>query len=230
MAKQSIGVYQNKKGFWEYRFVVSINGQRITRRKCTDDHGNHFLTKKDAMKAREADRVNLRVERTIKPPPARRTVKEVFEEFRSEGRKDRAYQTKRKQDSLWENHLCERFGKKYVDEISSAEVVDYLSKLYYDLVEIKDEFFTILSANNGIQDSIEFFRVVSVKRYATIAIIRHNIFPFWLLYGSHPIIVIGKAIAYCTIYRHSLFIILLLLFYVVSCLHQMVLETLTEMR
>ncbi len=29
MAKKSIGVYQNEKGFWEYRFVVSINGQRI---------------------------------------------------------------------------------------------------------------------------------------------------------------------------------------------------------
>lgn len=38
----------------------------------------------------------------------------------------------RKQDSLWENHLQERFGKRFVDEISSAEINDYLSELYYD--------------------------------------------------------------------------------------------------
>ncbi len=61
----------------------------------------------------------------------RKTVKEVFEEFRTEGRKDRAYKTKLKQDSIWENHLKDRFGNRYVDEISCADVVDYLSELYY---------------------------------------------------------------------------------------------------
>lgn len=62
----------------------------------------------------------------------RKTVKEVFTEFCETGRQDRAYQTKRKQDSLWENHLSKRFGKRLVDEISVAEVNDYLSSLYYD--------------------------------------------------------------------------------------------------
>jgi hypothetical protein len=61
----------------------------------------------------------------------RKTVKEVFEEFRAEGRKDRAYKTKLKQDSIWENHLRDRFGNRYVDDISCADVVDYLSELYY---------------------------------------------------------------------------------------------------
>ena len=67
--------------------------------------------------------VAARTERTAKPMIARRTYEEVFEEFRSKGRADRAYQTIRKQDSLWENHLRERFGKRFVDEISSAEMV-----------------------------------------------------------------------------------------------------------
>ncbi|MCR4621701.1 MAG: site-specific integrase [Clostridiales bacterium] len=132
MAKKTAGVYQNDKGFWEYRFVVSINGKRISRRKSTDEYGNHFKTKKEAIAAREADIVNTRQERTIKPKPVRRTVKEVFEEYRSDGRKDRAYQTKRKQNSIWENHLKDKFGKRYVDEISSGEVIDYLARLYYD--------------------------------------------------------------------------------------------------
>lgn len=132
MAKQNdTGVYQKENGYWEYRFVVRIDGKRVCRKKCTDEHGNKFRTKREAVAAREAAIVALRLEKTVKPKPARRTVKEVFEEFCAEGRKDRAYQTIRKQDSLWENHLRDRFGNRYVDEISSADVVDYLSELYY---------------------------------------------------------------------------------------------------
>ena len=132
MAKQNdTGVYQKENGYWEYRFVVRIGGKRVCRKKCTDEHGNKFKTKREAVTAREAAIVALRIEKTTKPKPARRTVKEVFEEFCAEGRKDRAYQTIRKQDSIWENHLRDRFGNRYVDEISSADVVDYLSELYY---------------------------------------------------------------------------------------------------
>ncbi len=133
MAKQNdTGVYQKENGYWEYRLVIRIDGKRVCRKKCTDEHGNRFRTKREATAAREAAIVALRVERTTKPKPTRRLVKEVFEEFCAEGRKDRAYQTIRKQDSIWENHLRERFGNRYIDEISSAEVVDYLSELYYD--------------------------------------------------------------------------------------------------
>ena len=57
--------------------------------------------------------------------------KDVFEEFCEKGRKDRAYQTIRKQDSLWEIHLRKKFGKRFVDDISVADVEDYLSDLYY---------------------------------------------------------------------------------------------------
>lgn len=40
------------------------------------------------------------------------------------------YNTIRKQDSLWKNHLSARFGSRFVDEVSAAEVVDYLTELY----------------------------------------------------------------------------------------------------
>ena len=133
MSKQgNTGVYQRKDGYWEYRFGVVVNGKTIARRKSTDELGNKLKTKRDAIAAREAAIVAARTECLAKPKPARRTVKEVFGEFCAEGRKDRAYQTIRKQDSLWENHLRDRFANRYVDEISSAEVVDYLSELYYD--------------------------------------------------------------------------------------------------
>lgn len=41
------------------------------------------------------------------------------------------YQTIRKQDSLWENHLKARFGHRFVDDITAGEVNDYLAELYY---------------------------------------------------------------------------------------------------
>lgn len=125
------GVYRKKNGCWEYRFGVVVGGKTVYKKKSTDEYGNKLMTKSAAVAARDAAMVAVRQERTERPKPARRTVNEVFGEFCAEGRKDRAYQTIRKQDSLWENHLRDRFGKRYVDEISSADVVDYLSELYY---------------------------------------------------------------------------------------------------
>ncbi len=132
MAKQdSTGVYQKDNGYWEYRFVIVVDGKQIAKKKGTDEHGNKLKTKREAIKAREAAMVQARTERERKQPISRRTVKEVFTEYCQNGRKDRAYQTIRKQDSLWENHLCQKYGKRFVDEISVGEVNDYLAELYY---------------------------------------------------------------------------------------------------
>lgn len=131
MATKGTGVYQKDNGYWEYRFVMIVDGKQINKKKSTDAFGNKLKTKKDAIKAREAAMVAARAYKEEKPKVRRRTVKEVFDEYCEKGRKDRAYQTIRKQDSIWENHLCERFGSRYVDDISVAEVIDYLSELYY---------------------------------------------------------------------------------------------------
>ena len=58
-------------------------------------------------------------------------MKEVYDEYCRLGREDRAYTTKLKQDSLWENHISPKFGNRFVDGISVAEIKDYLSNLYY---------------------------------------------------------------------------------------------------
>ncbi len=129
--KNESGVYQTDNGYWAYRFSLLIEGRRVSRKKTTDVLGNKLKTKSQAIKAREQAIIAAYNESKRKQPTSRRTVKEVFEEYRQNGRKDRAYQTIRKQDSLWENHLCSRFGKRFVDDISAAEVVDYLSELYY---------------------------------------------------------------------------------------------------
>lgn len=125
------GVFQTDNGQWGYRFSILIDGRRVSRRKTTDEDGKKLTSKKAALKAREQAIANAHIETKRKQTISRRTVKEVFEEYCEKGRKDRAYQTIRKQDSLWENHLCPRFGKRYVDDITVGEVIDYLSELYY---------------------------------------------------------------------------------------------------
>ena len=125
------GVYQQENGTWAYRFSILIDGRRISRKKTTDENGKQLKTQKQALKAREVAIANAHIEMKRSQKIIRRTVKEVFEEYCEKGRSDRKYQTIRKQDSLWENHLCEKFAKRFIDDISVAEVNDYLAELYY---------------------------------------------------------------------------------------------------
>jgi integrase len=127
----SVGVYQKDNGYWEYRFVVVVNGKKIARKKCTDELGNKLKTKREAIAAREAALVATRTERIQKDTIIRCTVKEVYDEYCTSGRKGKAYQTIRKQDSLWKNHLSAKFGNRYVDDFTPSDVMDYLSSLYY---------------------------------------------------------------------------------------------------
>mgnify|MGYP002510527756 CR=1 FL=1 len=124
------GVYQLANKNWAFRYTITADGRKKDVRKAKDEFGNPLKTKTEAIRARNKA---LEQEREGKKPTpkARRTVKEVYAEFCENGREDRAYRTKQKQDCLWENHLKGRFGKRFVDEITTAEVNDYLSELYY---------------------------------------------------------------------------------------------------
>ena len=129
MGRQNdVGVFQLENGLWAFRYTFTTDGKRISKRGSKDEFGAPLRTKKDAIKARQAALALAQDGRKPKPV-ARRTVKEVYQEYCASGRKDRAYQTIRKQDSIWDNHLCAKFGKRFVDEISSAEVNDYSSRL-----------------------------------------------------------------------------------------------------
>ena len=131
MAKlNDTGVYQLANKNWAFRYTITADGRKKDVRKAKDEFGNPLKTKTEAIRARNKA---LEQEREGKKltPKLRRTVKEVYEEFCENGREDRAYRTKQKQDCLWENHLKGRFGKRFVDEITTAEVNDYLSELYY---------------------------------------------------------------------------------------------------
>ena len=100
MAKQNdAGVYKLKNGNWAYRYVLMVNGVRKEVRKAKDEFGASFKTKREAIKARQAAIDSAQNSRKPKPT-VRKTVQEVYQEYCANGRSDRAYTTKRKQDSL----------------------------------------------------------------------------------------------------------------------------------
>lgn len=136
MQKKYPGVFKTEHGDWAYRYTKVINGKTISRKRYTDDFGKPFKTAFQAHKARESsinkallDSQNIT---NHKKSSQKRTMNDVFTEYCEKGRKGKAYATIRKQDSLWNVHLKEWFGNKYVDGISVAEIVDYLSELYYE--------------------------------------------------------------------------------------------------
>ena len=126
----STGVYQMDNGLWAYRYTYTVGGKRKDIKKTKDEKGNPLKSEKAAIKAREAALTRDKLLIPKKEIP-RITMGEVYKIYCENGRSGKAYATIRKQDSLWRNHLEPRFSKRYVDEISVAEVNDYLSELYY---------------------------------------------------------------------------------------------------
>ena len=129
----SAGVFQLPNGMWGFRYAFMLNGKQKDIRRNKDENGNPFKTERAAIKAREATIIQVQAELLQPPKPTKKrmTLEEVYAEYCETGRHGKAYGTTRKQDSLWKNHLSKRFGKRYLDDISVAEIVDYLSFLYY---------------------------------------------------------------------------------------------------
>lgn len=125
------GVYQLDNGFWGYRYTLTVNGKKKDFKKTKDELGKPFKTAKAAFRARETAIVREKENRTQRPQMQRMTFAEVYQVYCEQGRNEKAYQTIRKQESLWNNHLAARFGKRFIDEITVAEVNDYLAELYY---------------------------------------------------------------------------------------------------
>lgn len=132
MSKENLaGVYQLKNGCWGFRYAINVNGKRKEGKKTKDENGNPFKTEKQAFRARERAIIKERTEQKPTKKIVRKTFKEVFEEYCEYGRNGKAYTTIKKQDSLWNNHLKVRFGNRYIDDITVAEIQDYLAELYY---------------------------------------------------------------------------------------------------
>ena len=131
MAKQTdTGIYQLKNGNWAFRYTLTRDGQKKDVRKAKDEQGNVLKTKREAIAARRAA-IAMEQEKVKRKVIERKTVNEVWKEYCEKGRAGKAYKTILKQDSLWKNHIGDRFGNRFVGEISVAEVNDYLTELYF---------------------------------------------------------------------------------------------------
>ena len=128
--KKEVGIYQLENGNWAFRIAINHKGKKTNIKRSTDAFGNKLKTKNSAIKARNSFLIKME-DASISHPKLHKTYAEVFAEYCEKGRLDKSFGTIRKQDSLWKNHLKELFGNRYVDEVSVAEINDYLSLLYY---------------------------------------------------------------------------------------------------
>ncbi|MEE1017610.1 MAG: site-specific integrase [Ruminococcus sp.] len=125
------GVYQLDNGFWAYRYTLTTNGQKKDVKKTKSDSGKPFKTETQAARARDVALKAAQKALLEGAPKEKRTMQQVYDEYCEHGMKGKAYSTKKKQDSLWRNHLKPRFGARLVDSISVGEINDYLAELYY---------------------------------------------------------------------------------------------------
>lgn len=129
---ENVGIYQLSNGYWAYRFTKTIDGKRVNRKGSKDEEGNPFKTEKAAIKARELAILRFEAEHyeneKSKMP---KTFQEIYEEYCEKGRSGKAYTTIKKQDSLWRNHISKKFGNRFIEGITVAEIKDYLERLYY---------------------------------------------------------------------------------------------------
>ena len=75
------------------------------------------------------------------------TVQQVYNEYCEFGRAGKAYSTIKKQDSLQNNHIKSNFGKRYVDDISVAEIImsTLLKKYLLSVKRHRDEIMVSLA-------------------------------------------------------------------------------------
>lgn len=125
------GVYQLESGLWAFRYTVTANGKKKDVKKTKGEDGKPFRSEKAAIRARESAIKRERESRIHTTQESRITFAEVYQEYCEKGRGGKAYTTIRKQDSIWNNHLSAKFGARFIDGISVAEVNDYLAELYY---------------------------------------------------------------------------------------------------
>lgn len=130
MSTQRNGIFQLSNGNWAYRFTKTTNGKRHNIKKTKDANGEPLKSQRAAIHAREIAILHWEAAQCEKPK-RHITVEEIYKEYCDSGRSGKAYSTIRKQDSLWDNHICEKFGHRFVDGISVAEINDYLAYLYY---------------------------------------------------------------------------------------------------
>ena len=138
------GVYKLPNGNWGYRFTIRVNGKKYDQKRLRDTNGKPFTTQLAATRARKAAIEHAKQDISAKAIEQQRinsalaainlqskTIRDVYQEYCLKGQADRAFATIRKQDSIWRIHLDKDFGDRFIDDVTTADIQDYLSELYY---------------------------------------------------------------------------------------------------
>lgn len=119
-SKKYVGVRkQDGATTWSYRYKVVVNGETYTGEK------SGFSTALEASEARAKAIEELKTQGYV--TETGKKVKDVFAEFIKSAEISRAYETIRKHNSVYNNHLYPAFGERYIASISGRELEEYLN-------------------------------------------------------------------------------------------------------
>ena len=135
MARNSdVGLKQLANGNWSCRIFKKINGEQIDSTYKIDSRtGEPFRTKSQARDFREYKIAELRDPEKRKPKNKAVTFSYVWDLYTNTLARDKAPATYTKHKSIWENHIKDNFGSKYMtgaQAVSVLEINDYLSRMY----------------------------------------------------------------------------------------------------
>lgn len=161
------GVTQNADGSWMYRIKVKLaDGKVVDTRIKKDKNNNPFLTAKSAHEAKKEHEARLKSSNTNKAKKEKYTLEDVYNNYLETKAKDKAPSTLKKQDSMWRNHVCKKFGDRDINSITIVELDSFLSDLYkkysYKYVEGFLKFFYLLFGHaDGMEviDSVRYNRM-----------------------------------------------------------------------
>lgn len=123
------GVYEIEKNRFCYRLNINKKGLKIDTTCRLDENGRPFTTMTAAARALEKRRLEV-LGQPIKKKSGEKTYAEIYELYCENGTAQKAHGTIKKQKSMWEKHIKEKFGHKYVNDVSVGEINDYLANLY----------------------------------------------------------------------------------------------------
>lgn len=132
------GLKQLKNGNWQCRIYKKINGEQYDMLYRIDERtGLPFTTKKQARDYRDYIIAKIQSPKFQEEHAAEKAVKfsQLWDFYLKEDSIGKAPNTVKKYASVWENHLKEAFGDKYISgkqAVSVQEINNYLSDLYYN--------------------------------------------------------------------------------------------------
>ena len=135
MAKNSdVGLKQLPNGNWSCRIFKKINGVQIDTTCRVDERtGEPFTTKTQARNYREYKIAMLRNPDNRKTQTKEVKFSQVWKDYLESDSKGKAPSTVRKHTSLWDNHVKQAFGDRYIsgeNAVSVQEINNYLRDLY----------------------------------------------------------------------------------------------------